>query len=128
MLITSLSMNDSVQIRHAVSDEELGVLYRHAEALIFPSRMEGFGLPALEALSYGCPVIASDIPVFHEILGTYAYFTDTTKPEALSRTMNEVLHGTVHNGLEKKPPVSFLRKFSWDNMARLTLQIYQSCA
>lgn len=125
-LVTSLSMSDTVEIRHAVSDEELGSLYHHAEALIFPSRMEGFGLPALEALSYGCPVIASDIPVFHEILGTYAYFTDTTKPEALSRTMNEVLHGTPHKGMEKKPPVSFLRKFSWDTMARMTLQIYQS--
>lgn len=127
-LITSLSMNDSVKIRHAVSDEELGSLYRHAEALIFPSRMEGFGLPALEALSFGCPVIASDIPVFHEILEAYAYFTDTTKPEALSRTMNEVLHATAHSRLEKLPPVTFLGKYSWETMAKMTLQLYQSCA
>jgi alpha-1,2-rhamnosyltransferase len=60
-----------------VSDLELQYLYRKVAALIFSSRIEGFGLPLVEALQQGLPVIASDIPVFKEIGGEYPmYFRD----------------------------------------------------
>ncbi len=125
LLITSLSMDAHIDIRHAVSDTMLGSLYKYAEALIFPSRMEGFGLPALEALAHGCPVIASDIPVFHEILGSHAYFCDTTSAESLSRAMNEQLHRSKNTGKLAPSLIQFLSKFSWDNMAKETARIYK---
>src|SRR5204863_4063210 len=53
------------------SDSDLDYAYRHASALIFLSRCEGFGLPLVEAMRYGLPVFASDIPVFREVGGDY---------------------------------------------------------
>lgn len=57
-----------------VSDEVLGWLYRHAALLVFPSKGEGFGLPVLEAMSAGCPVVAARIPAVEEVAGAAAHF------------------------------------------------------
>ncbi|MDR3734077.1 MAG: glycosyltransferase family 1 protein [Acidobacteriaceae bacterium] len=72
--VKSLGLAAHVDFLPVVSDEELATLYTHAAALVYPSRMEGFGLPPAEAMLYGTPVIVSDIPVFHEILGDVPLF------------------------------------------------------
>ena len=118
LLITSLSMDDDIIIKHTVGDAELSLLYAHAIALVFPSRMEGFGLPALEAIAHGCAVIASDIPVFHEILQNHAHFADTTNPESLSRVMNEVQRSTDEKNKISPQRVSFLSRYSWEKWQR----------
>lgn len=69
-----LGICDKIDFLQAVSDAELADLYRGCSALVYPSRMEGFGLPPLEAMAYGKPVIASDIPVFRELFGDVPYF------------------------------------------------------
>lgn len=100
-----------------VSDSELANLYQHAKALVFPSLMEGFGLPAIEALSLGCPVICSDIPVFHEILGDKAQYFNPKDSNELAN----LLKGKI-------PKVTAVidQKFSWQIMAEQTRQIYES--
>ena len=65
------------------SDAELDFAYRHAAALIFASRCEGFGLPLVEAMRYGLPVLASDIPVFREIGGNYPRFFPPSDERAI---------------------------------------------
>ncbi|MFT5728356.1 MAG: glycosyltransferase involved in cell wall biosynthesis [Desulforhopalus sp.] len=71
-----------------LNDAELSYCYKNAKALIFPSIIEGFGLPLIEALHYGCPVMASDIPVFREIGGNRcSYFTIDT-PDSLIAEIN----------------------------------------
>ena len=60
-----------VHVPGSASDRALASWYRHADLLLFPSAAEGFGLPPLEALSYGCPVLASDLPVLREVLPTH---------------------------------------------------------
>lgn len=107
-------------IPKTVGDAQLSGLYRHAQALVFPSLMEGFGLPALEALANGCPVIVSDIPVFHEILGTSATYFDPHDAAALTVILK--------NAVQKRPPVdsSIAEKYSWQKMARETLSIYET--
>lgn len=72
--VKMLGLETAVDFLPRVSDEELAALYTHAAALVYPSRMEGFGLPPAEALLYGTPVIVADIPVFHEILGEAPLF------------------------------------------------------
>jgi O-antigen biosynthesis alpha-1,2-rhamnosyltransferase len=69
------------------SDSELDYAYRHASALIFASRCEGFGLPLVEAMHYGMPVIASDIPVFREIGGDYPSYFDLDVPGSLEQVL-----------------------------------------
>jgi glycosyltransferase involved in cell wall biosynthesis len=104
-----------------VTDPELCQLYKNAQALVFPSLMEGFGLPALEALRVGCPVIASDIPVFHEILGTAATYFDPCDMHSLVEKLK--------NPPEKPKNIAkLLAKFSWQKMAKETLSVYEHSA
>ncbi len=104
-----------------VTDVELSELYKNAQALVFPSLMEGFGLPALEALANNCPVIVSDIPVFHEILGNCAIYFDPHSAEDLAKILTRAA--------KKRPPVdsSIVKKYSWHKMASDTLKIYENC-
>lgn len=97
-----------------VTDSELANLYSHAKALVFPSLMEGFGLPAIEALSFGCPVVCSDIPIFHEILGDNAMYFNPKDVNDLKRKLTS---------LPKKQVVLDAR-FDWKEMAKQTLELY----
>ncbi len=106
------------------SDTELANLYNFAIALVFPSLMEGFGLPALEALSLRCPVICSDIPVFHEILDEHATYFDPTSPDDIRKKLEQAIKSP-------KKPEGFdqlLKRFSWSDMAKRTLLLYHSAA
>ena len=104
-----------------VTDAELSELYKHAQSLVFPSLMEGFGLPPLEAIENGCPVIVSDIPIFHEILGNAALYFNPHRVESLEKILKQAAI--------KRPAVdtSVLKKYSWKKMARETLVIYEDC-
>jgi len=100
------------------NDEQLINLYTHASALIFPSLMEGFGLPALEALALGCPVVVSDIPVFHEILGNNATYFNPRDPRDLAEKLSSI------RGKKKKV---ILGVYSWSRLAFDTLALYENC-
>ena len=65
----SAALTPNVRHLGRVNDNDLGFLYRHALCLVFPSKTEGFGLPALEAMALGCPVISSDAASFPEVGG-----------------------------------------------------------
>lgn len=108
-----------------VTDAELVNLYTHAEALVFPSRMEGFGLPALEALAHGCPVIASDIPIFREILGDIPKYFDPHDENALVECLkNPPLRSPSFHEKAR----SVVQKYSWQKMAADTIRIYDQTA
>ncbi len=104
------------------NDEQLGSLYTYARALVFPSRMEGFGLPALEAAVYGTPVICSDIPAFREILGPLGNYFSTNDVSAL-RTL--IAHPEKLKKPTKEEQQELLKRFSWRQMAAQTLRIYE---
>ncbi|MEA9985956.1 glycosyltransferase family 1 protein [Subtercola sp. RTI3] len=73
-----------------VSAGELVWLYSNASSFLFMSLDEGFGLPPLEAMAFGSPVVASDIPVMREILGSHARFVDPTAPDALAEALKNL--------------------------------------
>jgi glycosyltransferase involved in cell wall biosynthesis len=73
-----------------IDDDELAWLYQNASALLFLTRDEGFGLPALEALHFGAPVVVSDLPVFREILGRRALFADPRNADAIAAAIRAV--------------------------------------
>lgn len=81
-----------------IPDAQLAWLYRHASAFVFMSLDEGFGIPALEAMTFGTPVVASDIPVFREILGTHAEFADPRDTAAIGRALAAVLRAVRQQG------------------------------
>lgn len=116
------ALGNRVIFKTKVSDSALMTFYKNAQAFVFPSLMEGFGLPALEALENGCPVIVSDIPVFHEILGNAPVYFDPHDAAALSSILIKVA--------KNKPTVNadVVKKYSWQKMAKETLFIYEACA
>ena len=75
-----------------VSDEQLSALYRAAACFVFPSLYEGFGLPAIEAMSCGCSVVASAIPALGEVCGEAALYADPADPEDIARQVMRLVN------------------------------------
>ncbi|MEM1445127.1 MAG: glycosyltransferase family 1 protein [Planctomycetota bacterium] len=90
--VAELGLDDRVIFRGAVDDGELHALYAHAAALVMPSRYEGFGLPAIEAMHHGVPVVTSNAGSLPEIVGNAAVVTDATNLAALSAAIASVLN------------------------------------
>jgi glycosyltransferase involved in cell wall biosynthesis len=108
-----------VTLRGYVAKEELAELYRGAACLLFPSRYEGFGLPVLEAMASGTPVVATDEPAVREVAGDAAVFVaEEVLAEGITRALAE-RERLVSAGLERA------RRFSWADTARRTLAVYR---
>lgn len=122
--VKKTELNSRLVFFGQANDAELADLYHHALALVFPSFMEGFGLPALEALANDCPVIASDIPVFHEILGRNASYVNPYRVEELIAKLREAAAGTLPKPVPHERDF-LLQQFSWESMAQKTLDIYK---
>lgn len=108
-------------------DDELANLYTHALALVFPSLSEGFGLPVLEAMAYGCLVIATDIPVFKEICKECCLYVDPSNTSSIALIMKKVYTDKKMFQLLIKKGVERSKLFSWETMAKKTHNIYESC-
>ena len=100
------------------SDADLAFAYRRASALIFASRCEGFGLPLVEAMRYGLPVLASDIPVFREVGGDYPDFFRAGDDRRF-RQRGSASRGTAGVGSALRNPKPWL---SWSDSAQMLLQ------
>lgn len=105
---------------------ELKWLYQHAQALINPSLYEGFGIPNLEAMSLGCPVVCSDIAVFREVCGDAAWYFDPMNSGSLEEACNQLLSGK--NAAESKTLSGKAIFTSYQNLNRteLILEALQS--
>lgn len=93
-----------------VKDEEYKALMENAKAFVMPTKLEGFGIPPLEALSLGTKVIVSNIPVFLEIYKDYVYFIE---PDKSDTNLNQLLENSKVKDCEE-----LLKKYSWDESAR----------
>lgn len=122
-LIESENLESNIIRTGYVSDCELQALYSTAEALLFPSLYEGFGLPILEAFACRCPVITSDISSMPEVAGDAAVLIDPTKGETLQNAVEKILTDTnlrcelINRGLKR------LKFFSWKKCAQKVYEI-----
>lgn len=109
-----------------VPDNQLNWLYSHATAYVFASLMEGFGLPALEAMGHGTPVISSNATCLPEIYGKAAHYFDPTNTDDMTRAITEVLG---NEKLRQKLSIAGyeqIKKYSWKKMAQQTLKVYEN--
>jgi O-antigen biosynthesis alpha-1,2-rhamnosyltransferase len=102
-------------IWHDVSDQELGLLYQRARGVILASFTEGFGLPMVEAMRYGRPVIASDIPIFREIAGSYPTYFRMGDSDDLAQVIRNFDQGSP---TEPNPPPWL----TWDESATMFME------
>jgi glycosyltransferase involved in cell wall biosynthesis len=107
-----------------VDAPDLAALFRHAQAFIMPSLYEGFGLPLMEAMSCGCPVITSNRGSLPEIAGTGAQCFDAFDIQAMAAAVVSLLRSP--NELERRRADALRRAadFSWDRAARETISVY----
>ena len=124
-LVERLGLQERVRITGYVADDDLPVLYSQAQVFIYPSMFEGFGLPVLEAMQCGTPVITTNVSSLPEVAGSAALLFTPDKVEelvgALSRILSEPgLHADMcGRSLEQA------RRFSWKRTADLTADVYQ---
>jgi glycosyltransferase involved in cell wall biosynthesis len=112
------SARDRIEIRRDASDREVDGLYRGAAMLVLPSRYEGFGFTALEAMARGCPVLESDIPGLREVSGDGAWLLPVDDGEAWTDAMRRVLADEgVRQDLRSRGEAT-VRRYSWDDTAR----------
>ena len=124
-IIQDLGISQYVHFLFQVPNEDLVILYNEASLFVFPSLYEGFGLPVLEAMACGTPVVAANTSSIPEIAGDAALLVEATDPEAISKAMAQVLSDDqlasemVQKGLERNA------NFSWEKCARETLMVYK---
>lgn len=126
--LANLGIEGRVHWVERAPNEDLIVLMQSALALLQPSRYEGFGIPALEAMAVGCPVIASDIPALVEVMGGAGIHSRVDDVEDLARAIAKLSAEPAlreelrERGLERR------KAFSWDRTALATLQAFREAA
>ena len=107
-----------------VSKEKLEELYRGASFFLFPSLREGFGLPILEAMAHGTPVITSSISCMPEISGNAAFLVHPESPEEIANAMKELIKDKALAEDYRKKGFERIQDFSWKNTAKAYQNIY----
>lgn len=107
-----------------VSDADLCSLYAESQAFVFPGLEEGFGIPMLEAMTCGTPVIAADRPVSREVAGDAAVFVETTQVESLSYAIERLVGDQALRTTLIERGEEHAKQFTWDAAASRTLEVY----
>lgn len=121
-----------VKVLHGVSDDQLPALYAQAEAFVYPSRYEGFGIPIIEAISSGLPVVACTGSCLEEAGGPDSLYVDPDDEKVMANAIRQVLRGA--EGREQRIALSrnYIRRFEGNDVARQVAELYhnlstQSC-
>ena len=123
--IYTLPVKDSIVLPGRISDGELKWLYENAEAYVLPALSEGFGLPGLEAMIHGCPLISSNATCLPEIYGHAAEFFDPENVEEMAKAISKVLDDKALRSKLIALGSAQAKKYSWAKMATQTLAIYK---
>jgi glycosyltransferase involved in cell wall biosynthesis len=122
--VSSSGMEQSIRILGVIRDEELPLLYNCADLFVYPSLYEGFGLPPLEAMACGVPIITSNTSSLPEVVGNAGIMVDPNDIESLSEEMYKVLndkelkHRMSRDGLKRS------KMFTWEKTMNDVIEIY----
>ena len=122
--VAELGLTGQVRFIHDASDADLPGLYNGAGVLAIPSFYEGFGLPALEALSCGTPVVAANRASLPEVVGEAGLLVDPDDPEAIAQALARVLTDEPLRLRLRQLGLAQAARFTWERTARETLAVY----
>ncbi len=125
-LAAQLNLKDRVRFIGPVKDADLPALYGGAELFVFPSEYEGFGLPVLEAMACGAPVVCSNGSSLPEVAGDAALLCDPHDADALAHAIEQVLDDRDMRAALQQRSLARAAQFSWEQAAQQTLRAYQS--
>jgi len=124
-LVRKKGLEDKVVFTDYVEEKDLVPLYNGASVFVYPSLYEGFGLPPLEAMACGAPVVSSDVSSLPEVVGDAGILVNPYEKEELAKSIYEVINNPelkkkmISKGIERA------KKFSWQTAARKTLALYE---
>jgi len=123
--IAEHGLEDRVVLLPRVDEARLGGLYRGAALFVYPSLYEGFGLPPLEAMSVGCPVLVSRTSSLPEICGDAAYYFDPATKGALEQELQRLLADTALRVSKADAGRARVGRYTWESAATGTLAVYR---
>jgi glycosyltransferase involved in cell wall biosynthesis len=126
--IEALGLRDAVVMPGYTDDADMPAIYGAADMLAFPSLYEGFGLPALEAMSVGCPVLTSSVSSLPEVAGDAAVLVDPTSVDAIDAAIERVLTDAALRASLVERGLRQAAKFSWARAAAEHLRLYRELA
>ena len=121
----ALGVQDDVRFPGWLSDEEIEALWGVADAFVYPSLYEGFGLPVLEAMARGVPVACSNASSLSEVAGDAALLFDPTDEAAIATAIERLLSDGIEAERLRARGLTRARQFTWERTARLTLASYR---
>jgi glycosyltransferase involved in cell wall biosynthesis len=114
----------AIQFANRVSSsDDMGELYQNALCLLFPTFYEGFGLPAIEAMAHGCPVVTSDIPVMREVCGDAALYCNPNQPGEIAEKVRMLAESSEMRAQLSRRGLDRAAQFSWERCARETFNV-----
>lgn len=124
--VDGLGLTDRVRFLGYVPDEELPLLYQAAELFVYPSLYEGFGVPLVEAMASGCPVVCSNRSSMPEVVGDAGILVDPEDAAAMADAMGQVLGDPGLADTLRTRGLARARCFRWDDSARMLLDVYEA--
>jgi len=121
-----LLLQDDVIFLETASDDLLAALYRNARLFVYPSFAEGFGMPVIEAMASGIPVITSNTTSLPEVAGDAALLVDPHSPEEIRDAMNRVLHDEALAARMREAGIRRAEVFNWDGAADMLADKYRA--
>jgi alpha-1,3-rhamnosyl/mannosyltransferase len=124
-LVERLGLKHRVRIMGAIPEADLPDLYGNALAFVFPSLYEGFGLPPLEAMACGTPVVCSDIPSLREAAGHAALWFDPLSPGSIASALEKILGDPDLRAVLRASGLRRAAELTWDLAAQKTLEVFR---
>jgi glycosyltransferase involved in cell wall biosynthesis len=124
--ISRLNLHEKVVLTGFVHDEDLPSLYSMAKVFIYPSLYEGFGLPVMEAMACGVPVITSKVSSLMEVAGEAAILVDPLDVDSLAKSIDEAVFGRGTNHRLCRASLARAQNFTWERTAQETLKVLLS--
>lgn len=126
-LVRALGLEQYIEQKRIDDDRALQALYGSAQAFVFPSLYEGFGIPVLEAFSCGCPCVLSNTSSLPEVADEAAIYFDPTSENSITKAVERIITDNVLRNLLIKNGQKRLEKFSWGRSVTETLAVYKTC-